>query len=172
MNLRKLQRNPDTFRAARYDAGMLKYLRIAVTALSLTACVLLIALWVRSYWRLDGISMPITTTRNIEIWSGGARVEFRMAEYGGPSGPSNPWYVAHLSRKEVLDYVNAAGIKRETRYFGRTQYGFLLPIWLFVLVGITVATAPWLPWRFSLRTLLIATTLVATGLGAVIYLSR
>ena len=29
-------------------AAMLKYLRIAVTALSLTACVLLIALWVRS----------------------------------------------------------------------------------------------------------------------------
>ena len=28
---------------------MLKYLRIAVTALSLTACVLLIALWLRSY---------------------------------------------------------------------------------------------------------------------------
>jgi hypothetical protein len=32
---------------------MLKYLRIAVTALSLTACVLLIALWVRSYYCLD-----------------------------------------------------------------------------------------------------------------------
>ena len=28
-----------------------RYLRIAVTALSLTACVLLIALWVRSYSR-------------------------------------------------------------------------------------------------------------------------
>src|SRR5688500_11249350 len=32
---------------------MLKYLRIAVTALSLTACVLLVALWVRSYWQLE-----------------------------------------------------------------------------------------------------------------------
>jgi hypothetical protein len=31
-------------------AAMLKYLRIAVTALSLTACLLLVALWVRSYW--------------------------------------------------------------------------------------------------------------------------
>jgi hypothetical protein len=28
-------------------AAMLRYLRIAVTALSLTACVLLVALWVR-----------------------------------------------------------------------------------------------------------------------------
>jgi hypothetical protein len=32
---------------------VLKYLRIAVTALSVTACVLLIALWVRSYWWVD-----------------------------------------------------------------------------------------------------------------------
>ena len=40
--------------AARLNAAMLKYLRIAVTALSLTACVLLIALWVRSYWS-DGL---------------------------------------------------------------------------------------------------------------------
>jgi hypothetical protein len=150
---------------------VLKYLRLAVTALSLTACVLLIALWVRSYWRLDGISMPITTTRKIEIWSGGARVEFRTAEYGGPSGPSNPWNVVSLSRQEVLDYLKAAGMKRETRYFGQTQFGFLLPTWLFVLFSVTVATAPCLPWRFSLRTLLIGTTLVAVGLGTIIYLS-
>jgi hypothetical protein len=35
---------------------MVKYLRIAVTALSLTACVLLVALWMRSYSndRLEG----------------------------------------------------------------------------------------------------------------------
>jgi hypothetical protein len=147
---------------------MLKYLRIAVTAVGLTACVLLVALWVRSYWRLDGISMPITTTRKVEVWSGGARVEFRMADYGGPSGPSSRWNVVSLSRQEVLDYVKAAGIKRETRYFGRTQSGFLLPIWLFVLVAITMATAALLPWQFSLRTLLIAMTLVAVGLGVIV----
>ena len=38
---------------------MLKYLRIAVTALSLTACVLLIALWVRSYWSRDLIARAV-----------------------------------------------------------------------------------------------------------------
>jgi hypothetical protein len=147
---------------------VLKYLRIAVTALSLTACVLLIALWVRSYWRLDGLSVPITITRRIEIWSGGARLEFRMAEYIGPSGPSNPWNLARLSRNEVLDYMKAAGIKRETRYFGQTQFGFLLPTWLFVLIAISGATAPWLPWQFSLRTLLIVMTVFAVGLGVII----
>src|SRR5688572_8124346 len=37
-------------------ARAFRYLRIAVTALSLTACVLLIALWVRSYTWLDSIA--------------------------------------------------------------------------------------------------------------------
>jgi hypothetical protein len=40
--------------------AMLKYLRIAVTALSLTACVLLVALWVRSYWWVDAVYVAQT----------------------------------------------------------------------------------------------------------------
>ena len=39
---------------------MLKYLRIAVTVLSLTACVLLIGFWVRSYWRCDVALVSLT----------------------------------------------------------------------------------------------------------------
>ena len=42
---------------------MLKYLRIAVTALSLAASVLLIALWVRSYWWRDLYSVSYYKTR-------------------------------------------------------------------------------------------------------------
>jgi hypothetical protein len=34
-----------------------------------------------------------------------------------------------------------------------------------------LAVAPWLPWRFSLRTLLIATTLVAVMLGIAVYVA-
>jgi hypothetical protein len=44
---------------------MLHYLRIAVTALSLTACVVLVVLWVRSYWWIDTVAEwqgnPIST---------------------------------------------------------------------------------------------------------------
>jgi hypothetical protein len=40
---------------------MLKYLRIAVTALSLTACVLLVALWVRSYFYMDLLEKKTNT---------------------------------------------------------------------------------------------------------------
>ena len=49
-----------------------------------------------------------------------------------------------------------------------------IPQWFPVLLFATLATAPWIRWskRFSLRTLLIATTLVAVVLGLVVYAAR
>ena len=44
----------------------------------------------------------------------------------------------------------------------------LAPYWFWLLMPTTIAAISWLPWwsnRFSLRTLLIATTLIAVGLG-------
>ena len=49
---------------------------------------------------------------------------------------------------------------------------FVLPH-LFVLFLIaTLAALPWIRWQFSLRTLLIATTLVAVVLGLIVYATR
>jgi hypothetical protein len=45
-----------------------------------------------------------------------------------------------------------------------------VPHWLPLLVAAMLAAAPWFKWRFSLRTLLIATALVAVGLGMVVVL--
>jgi hypothetical protein len=46
------------------------------------------------------------------------------------------------------------------------------PLWaagaLFAAAAATLAAAPWLTWRFSLRTLLIATTLAALALGLLV----
>jgi hypothetical protein len=46
------------------------------------------------------------------------------------------------------------------------------PHWLPILLSAALVAAPWLRWRFSLRTLLIATTLVAVVLGAIVYATR
>jgi hypothetical protein len=46
------------------------------------------------------------------------------------------------------------------------------PHWLLIAGFTAVAVAPWIHWRFSLRTLLIATTLVAVGLGLFVYAAR
>jgi hypothetical protein len=46
------------------------------------------------------------------------------------------------------------------------------PHWFAMLTALAIAATPWLRWRFSLRTLLIATTLVAVVLGLIVWLSR
>jgi hypothetical protein len=48
------------------------------------------------------------------------------------------------------------------------------PIWIPTVILGSIAAAPWLPWsnRFSLRTLLIATTLVAVVLGVIVWSSH
>jgi hypothetical protein len=46
------------------------------------------------------------------------------------------------------------------------------PHWLLLLYTVTLGTIPWLHWRFSLRTLLIAMTLVAVVLGLIVAFSR
>ena len=62
---------------------------------------------------------------------------------------------------------------------GRWSYGFAfrragrsltigLPHFVLALIATGTGTAPWLPFRFSLRTLLIAVTLVAITIGTII----
>jgi hypothetical protein len=52
--------------------------------------------------------------------------------------------------------------------------GLLVPHWFGVLILATLAGVPWIrwKWRFSLRTLLITTTLVAALLGLIVYAVR
>jgi hypothetical protein len=47
-----------------------------------------------------------------------------------------------------------------------------VPNWLLVVPLAIAVAIPWLRWRFSLRTLLIATTLVAVVLGLIVYAAR
>lgn len=47
-----------------------------------------------------------------------------------------------------------------------------MPYWLSLPLLIAVVVAGWLPWQFSLRSLLITTTLVAVGLGLIVWASQ
>jgi hypothetical protein len=60
--------------------AMPKYLRIAVTALSLTACVLLIALWVRSTYTRDLASLGEVTVASMP----GRVILYTLPNGGGP----------------------------------------------------------------------------------------
>jgi hypothetical protein len=89
------------------------------------------------------------------------------------------WEIYHTSISRIEDHRRrwaAAGrplpnpapvFGFSTATYGGTQ--FQLPHWFFVGLCAGLAAIPWLRWRFSLRTLLIATTLLAVVLGLAVW---
>jgi hypothetical protein len=141
---------------------MLKYLRISVTALSLTVCVLLIALWMRSY-RVNEVKAFTVAGTRFHVQSLLGRVVLGRA--------SN----SVTFRQPVTDSLREGANKRDNilgfSYY-RARFGDLvsvrIPIWFLATTFAALSILPWIPrrmWRFRLRTLLITVTLIATMLG-------
>ncbi len=126
-----------------------------------TAAVLLIALWVRSYWWYDTFEADFPALpRHFLVDSTHGRIGIFTTTYlrGSPL-----WLWTH---DPVIDWIIEP---HQGRTFDiasdATSYGIFAPDWFAVLLFGSLAFAPWTRWRFSLRTLLLATTLVAVGLG-------
>jgi hypothetical protein len=148
---------------------VLKYLRIAVTALSLTACVLLVALWVRSYRWLDNVNVSTAGTTALHSFDGAIGFVY--------SGRSSSPGVTSVSAKELRPLTEKTSGEKTTNWYfdwNRTGTAVRCPHWFVTLLLGIFAAVPWLHWnkRFSLRTLLIATTLVAVGLGLIVVVGR
>jgi hypothetical protein len=156
--------------------AMLKHLRIAVTALSLAACVLLVALWVRSYWRTDAINLGgrlgvISESGTLEIvevvvLAKVSKLEFQGSDLVQLLGSEHPLVKSPQQYGfRGLDFTSRPVLTPVRPTVWRT---IIAPYWLVIFVFASTAALPWLTWRFSLRTLLIATTLVAVALGIVV----
>jgi hypothetical protein len=133
-------------------------LRIAWSVCCAIACVLLIALWVRSYWWWDQLSVAIGSDTTLAIES--MRGDLVVGSYG--AGPYWDIYSRSLNGTPPGNLALAPGDVRVPERF-------------LVLLFAALAAAPWLPWwskRFSLRTLLIATTLIAVVLGLIVAVLR
>jgi hypothetical protein len=151
-----------TSRAAAY--AMLKYLGIAVTALSLTACVLLAALWVRSYWRENTLQGVIGNER-LQLSQGpGVVVVLIFPNVQSRNFPRRSWTFEDHHVETDLPHWTPWMLQR------MKPKGIFIaaPHWFLALLSATLGAVPWLKWQFSLRTLLIATTLVAVALGLVV----
>ena len=166
----------------RYTVAMrrtLRYLRIAVTALSLTACVLLIALWVRSYWRYDWFGGLSATPRNneflpanaclIESASGVLVVIYagNLREWLSSPGQMIGSSPAMSSLRVTGDEGESAWDGFRAKIYPNGIFRGSVPHWFFAFVLGSAGAVPWIR-RFSLRTLLIATALVEVVLGLVI----
>jgi hypothetical protein len=142
---------------------MLHYLHIAVTALSLTACVLLVALWVRSYWWRDRVTGQSYILGAVYLWSH----DGQLSCVSDRNRVLPHWEIDtnYYSRAHHMEFFFPWGWATKKRVIA-----IAFPHWFAVFLFALIAIAPWLRLarRFSLRTLLIATTLVAVALGMVV----
>jgi hypothetical protein len=152
-------------------------LRIAWSSAFGIVCVLLIVLWVRSYTWADSLRIPRSVKRAeyYFINSSDGLVYMNLKLYGS----SEPGFgvVSDAIVDEAL-FADDATPLHDCHWFRIVRIGGQTVVYVsdlsLVLFSAVLAAAPWVRWskRFSLRTLLIATTLVAVGLGLIVWLSH
>jgi hypothetical protein len=147
-------------------------LRIAFSAVCGVLCLLLIALCVRSYHHDDTLYVRVLGIRVVQFNSaiGHFVIESPSSAIQLRRHPSY-W---HFMTRPIAPLDEAMSQRR----FSPPMFlisltlaspGILMPFWIPLLVLGLMAGMPWIAWRFSLRTLLIATTVVAVGLGLIVY---
>jgi hypothetical protein len=148
-------------------------LRIAFSAVCGIIGVLLIVFWVRSHRGEDRAQGRLSSV-GIRLYSSrGWVVLFKNSTPG--AGPYD-WDIALGSDYWLDPSDDRLRYALPLSFFGRTASSNIsLPHWVLVLASVAFAAAAWLRhwrFRFSLRTLLIAATIVAVGLGLIVAATR
>jgi hypothetical protein len=150
---------------------MLRPLRITVSVGSALCCLLVIVLWVRSYGIRDSAVWPMNNG-GMEVNSIKGRLVLFL--YSPPISGPEQFRTLH----EDITPSDESRVKRDIlgfSYYSETSSTNIHIHFLFLaLATVAVAGAPWIRWsnRFSLRTLLLATTAIALALGLIIYATR
>lgn len=139
-------------------------LRITWSVVCGVACVLLVLLWLRSYSQLDWLQVGDSSIAS----TSGRLLVNDMFMMGGPPSSSRT-----MTQTEWTQKLSRHAFAEDRVVIWRARHGALIPMglgksipfWPLFVVAAALVVLPWLPWRFSIRTLLIATTLVAAGLG-------
>jgi len=139
-------------------------LRVAWSVFFGVLTVALCVLWVRSYWRQDDLAFITPNSMAVEIESScGYLMGFVVHDSSGLTVPKT-----YRNSKALPSKPTSAHQQRFGWNVGAsvTRLGF--PDWFLSAIFAALAALPWLshlPFRFSLRTMLIATTLIAVALG-------
>lgn len=146
--------------------------RIAASALFGVLTVLLVALWVRSYWWRDNLFIEISQLSYAQYSSEEGESAFLVTHSSGSKESRlvwfNPWELGH-TRIEFFpfngEYPRWMGF--DMYWIDGDEWGIFVPHWFVCLLtgAIAVMSANTKSKRFSIRTMLIAVTLVAIMLG-------
>ena len=140
---------------------LIRGLRIAWSVAWGILCVLLVVLWVRSYWWKDYVGTPfgwfVGSSRGIVV-AGTSSLPLHVTtqDWDFKSVAVDPSAAPWASGVLGFDHRQEVGLLNF----------FYVPYWFFILIAGVFTAIPWTPSnRFSLRTLLIATTAIAILLG-------
>jgi hypothetical protein len=151
---------------------IIRWPRVAVSAAYLIACGFLIALCLRSYWWVDYYYGYISPTRCLA----GCSIHGRLLMGVANGDASDTSWQARTHPIDSPDFTKLLKSLEGAWGFGTlrddTRSQVIIPHWFLVIISGALAALPWIRWRFSLRTLLIVTALVALVLGFVVWMMR
>jgi hypothetical protein len=128
-------------------------------------CLLLVVLWVRCNGRWERLYIGVTKSIGVNLQSGNGQITLVYNDFS--DDPST-----NLQRWACSYYSDPRAANPTARYAGfhfsnlvKNELSFGAPHWSLLAIAGFVTVSFWLRKRFSLRTLLIALTLVAMLLG-------
>jgi hypothetical protein len=139
---------------------MMRYARYAAAALFALLAVGFVALWVRSNRHIDAITWPRSNCR-LEFRSTTGQLQFRSYHY---RGPRSDFYYRAMRIRPNPDAPATPSFAYALRPL---TWGLTLPHWFLAAssLGLAALFAFKRTWRYSLRTILVATTLLTGLLG-------
>ncbi|MEX2309518.1 MAG: hypothetical protein WD738_18095 [Pirellulales bacterium] len=146
--------------------------RIAFSVLCGIFCLLLVAMWMRSYSKNDDLRgmvgqrvfnvQSLRGELGIGLWAWQFRpIQWRVSSETVDESFERLW--PPVKDKRPLSII---GIRWQK--FPNDMTMFVIQFWALALVSAAIAATPWIFWRFRLRTLLIGMTLVAVVLGVAV----
>lgn len=145
-------------------------LRIAWSVAWGVVAVLLCVLWVRSYWVVEGIT-TWKATKGYCIGSGSGG--FSLCWFDSMVSKDRKWVYTRVPPVDNYQSPFVLGVRCElTPGNSAIVILYWLPTAIAISLFATALIKPVSGLRFSLRTLLVAFTLVAVGLGVVVWASR
>jgi hypothetical protein len=149
-------------------------LRIAFPGMCLVACVLLIALWARSYLRLDAIAYRHSP--RLHVWLVSSNGQLRCEIERKPDtvsfldGGADTYYVFDRSAELDPEGRNGSGVLGFRLLGGGLAPVPVIPHWFAITVfgalGVVLGRGQF---QFSLRVLFVATTIISMVLGLAVY---
>lgn len=148
---------------------ILRFLRVAFTAVCTLLCVLVVVFWVRSYSYADTFFLRLIPTGHIQAHTGDARM---CVWFERKPIRESRWSSRRLSISEHTSPSDENRIPWFDLAFWPTFARLYTAHWFLAVVAGSLAIVPWCPRKFNIRGLLILVTAVAVVSGVIAWVDR